>query len=346
MDEKVKIGFVGCGGHATRSIYPSLKLIDDAELVAICDLREDRLSKNKERFCPKRIYRDVNKMLSEEKLDGVIIIGPPDMHYKIGKLYLEHRLPIFVDKPCAMNSKQAEELAETARKNGVFGCVGYMKRASTSYRMAKEITQKEEFGEITGIEIYFSNGPYPAIWGMDEGPHSFLIGQVIHIFNLVRFFCGEVKEVYANLNKIDDSHFWYGINISFENGIFGIMNLNSVDSSQEKWGIGERVIISGYECRVEIEDMLKVRYFSKSKLLPMDGYYGRTQKIVWEPDWVELHTCTNLGILGYLGEIKNFIMAIQGKEKPLSSLEDGMKDLKIAEAIWESANKKKIVKIT
>ena len=58
-----------------------------------------------------------------------------------------------------------------------------------------------------------------------------------------------------------------------------------------------------------------MRCFSKNKLPPMDGYYGRTQKIVWKPDWIELYACTNLGILGYLGEIKNFIMAIQVNRK-------------------------------
>ena len=40
MDEKVKIGLVEWGWHATHSIYPSFKLIDDTELVVICDLRE------------------------------------------------------------------------------------------------------------------------------------------------------------------------------------------------------------------------------------------------------------------------------------------------------------------
>ena len=91
MEEKgkAKIGFVGCGGFSTGNLYPVIHTIPEFDLVAVCDLKEDLAKKNARNFGARRWYTDLDKMLSEEKLDGVIIVGLPKMHYEVGKYCLD-----------------------------------------------------------------------------------------------------------------------------------------------------------------------------------------------------------------------------------------------------------------
>ena len=94
-NKRARIAFVGCGTHATRSLYPTIHTIPQMELVAVCDLREDLARRNARNFGALRWYVDVEEMLEKEELDGAIIVGPPQMHCEVGKKCLSAGLPIF-----------------------------------------------------------------------------------------------------------------------------------------------------------------------------------------------------------------------------------------------------------
>jgi predicted dehydrogenase len=208
--------------------------------------------------------------------------------------------------------------------------------------MAKTIATSEEFGGIRFLEARFSNGPYPAIWGIEDPAKAFLIGQVVHIFNLARFFCGDMIEIYAKLYRLDSNMFAYAIAGEFQNGVPFAMNLNSLEASD--WKISERLALSGNGCWLEVDDMLHLRYHPRN--LPLREYNvgGRTQTLEWSPEWTELMATKAEGAFGYRDEIESFARACLGEDKPKSTLWDGAKDLQISEAVWESANLGKAVR--
>lgn len=345
MYKKVRIGFIGCGVHATSQLYPTIHRIPEIDLVAVCDQKKKLAVRNARHFGARRWYTNVEKMLSREKIDGAIIVGPPRMHCEVGRQCLERGIPIFVEKPSAVSFKEAKALAQYAQSKGLFGAVAYMKRFSTCYRMAKFIISKKtfgKFGKINEIELRFSHGPYPKLWGIKEEARAFLIGQVVHIFNLIRFFCGEVDEVYARRHDVNRGRFGYAINVTFKNGIVGVLNLNTLDS--HTWKISEYVAISGYEKWLEIKDMVSLKYHFQSEPIRGFGTAGRSQLFAWEPEWAEI-SYNREEMFGYQGEVQNFARAVLNKEKPGSTLWDGAKDLEIAEAVWNSSQTKKPVNI-
>lgn len=342
-EEKAKIGFVGCGAHATASLYPAIHTIPQIDLVAVCDLKEELARRNARNFGARRWYTDLAKMLREEELDGAIVVGPPQMQSEVGRQCIDAGLPIFVEKPSAISYKAALDLAEYARKKGLWGAVAYMKRFSTAYRMAKEIVAREEFGRVSLLEVRFANGPYPAIWGIKENAKAFLIGQVIHMFNLVRFFAGEVSEVYARLKQVTPDKFGYMINLEFKEGTIGMLNLNALETPE--WCASEKFIVTGIDNWLEVDNIIHLRYHPKNA--PVKGFEvaGRYQSIEWQPDWTELMATKAEGCFGYRGELENFALSLLKKAKPSSDLFDGAKDMQIAEAVWESATTKKIIKL-
>ena len=348
---KARIGFVGCGGFSTGNLYPTIHTIPEFDLVAVCDLQEKLAKRNARDFGARRWYTDLDKMFSEEELDGVVVVGLPKMHYEVGKRCLDAGLPIYVEKPSANTYKEALELAEYAKEKGLFGAMGFMKRQSTCYRMAKAITEKEEFGKINEIEVRFANGRYPDLkkWGLTQGPaNAFLIAQAVHILDLIRFFCGDVAEIYASLNEGErfdngSATFGYAITLTFKNGAVGVMNLSAFHCPN--FQMSEYFLVAGSECWLEVRDMLELNYHARQKPMPAFDLEGRAQIFSWRPEFTEVCGSTAGGIVGYRGEMRNFARAVLGLEKPSADLFDGAKALQIAEAIWESSQSKKAVKI-
>ena len=83
-DEKVRIAFVGCGGHANHSLYPVLHRIGEIDLVAVVDRIEEKRLRVQRMFGARKAYVEVDEMLDAENPDGVCIVGPPQMHYEVG----------------------------------------------------------------------------------------------------------------------------------------------------------------------------------------------------------------------------------------------------------------------
>jgi len=343
MEKRAKVAFIGCGAHATSSLYPTIHTIPQLELVAVCDLKEELAARNTRWFGALRWYKDAEEMLGKEELDGVIIVGTPQMHVEVGKLCLDAGIPILVEKPSAVSHTEAVSLAQYAEQRGLWGAVAYMKRYAVCYRMAKRIADSPEFGGIHALEAKFSNGPYPAIWGIEDPAKAFLVGQVVHIFNLARFFCGEIKEIYAKLRRLNPNMFAYAIAGEFQDGTPFTMNLNSLEAGD--WKISEKLVLSGDGCWLEVDDMLNLRYHPKSIPFSEFNVGGRTQTIDWHPEWTELLATKAEGAFGYRDEIEAFARACLGEDKPKSTLWDGAKDLRISDAVWESANTGKAVEI-
>jgi len=342
-DKRANIAFVGCGSHATQSLYPTVHTISQMNLVAVCDLKEELARRNARWFGANKWYTELDEMLDKEALDGVIIVGPPQMHCEVGKQCLDAGLPIHVEKPSAVSYRDAVDLAEYAKKKGLWGSVGYMKRYSTCYGLAKSIVDKEEFGKISVIDVKFANGPYPPIWGIKEAAKAFLIGQVVHIFDLIRFFGGELAEVYAKLNQVTVDKFGYAIAVGFKNGAVGVMNLNALELPE--WCSNERLVVTGHDSWLEVDDMIHLRYYPK--LPPIAGFTvgGRRQAIEWRPDWTEIMATKAEGAFGYRGELEGFALSCLGEDRPRANLWDGARDLQVSEAVWQSANSGEVVVI-
>ena len=69
-DRRVRVGFVGAGGHAFRNVYPAFRYAP-VELVAVCDLDLARAQAYARQFGAQTAYADHREMLAGEELDAV-----------------------------------------------------------------------------------------------------------------------------------------------------------------------------------------------------------------------------------------------------------------------------------
>jgi predicted dehydrogenase len=341
--KQAKLALIGCGRHSTMCLYGNIPYIPEIDLIATCDLKEERAKRNARNFGALRWYTDYEEMISKEELDGVIIVGPPQLHKEAGMKCLQAGLHVLTEKPCAISASEAKEFALEARKQGKYGMVAFMKRFATGYRLAKQIASAPEFGEISYIFAKFTNGPFPAGWGMEEDGLFYLVGQGIHIFDLIRHFGGNVSEVYANFIDRGDHLYGFAVNVTFENGAIGVLNLSSLES----WiRLSEFLSVTGVEHYVAVDDMIRLKYY------PKDDWIQPKEVPVWNlyQGWEvtgPMPTTPNFSgtLIGFREEIAHFAKCVIEGIEPKPNLEDGYRGLQISEAIWESVKTGKPVKI-
>lgn len=331
---RAKVAVVGCGSFSTRFILPNFAFIPSADLMAVCDIVPERAESAARRFGARRHYTNIDEMLDGEELDGVFVIGPAPMHYELAPKILVRGIPVYVEKPPAAAASQARELAELADAHGTFGQVGFMKRFADVYRMAKEIVSRNEFGPLHIIRCKFAQGPYPSIWGIEPPCLAMLIGQLCHIFDLVRHFGGDVKYLHALYREVTPTQFAFLVNLEFASGVLGQLYLSSLDCRQGFRDICEVLELIGYETHVICEDMLKLRWQRQGDFTDATPHAGR-YILAFSPTWTGI--ADSRRAFGYLGEVEHFVRRCLGETDGGPNLWDGYWSLRIAESVYESA---------
>ena len=150
----MKIGAIGLGNRIAHVYHELSKINQDADLVAFVDpqpIGEYYAEKNN--FFPSQEYSSLNEMLSNEKLDLLMIGSPNHLHLDHIKIGLNAGIKIFAEKPIVINEAQSFELAKLL---GEFGqdqvLVGLVLRYSQHARSVRELINKNVLGNIISIE--------------------------------------------------------------------------------------------------------------------------------------------------------------------------------------------------
>lgn len=344
--ERVRIGFIGCGSHASKNLIPTIPLVEQLQLVATCDLIEERARNMAQRYGVPKWYTDFEEMIEKERPDAVGLCGPPEMHTEIGIHALKLGVHIFIEKPPAISAPRAKRLVQAAEQAGKFGMVATMWRHAPAHRLAKEILQREEFGDpiqFHGLFIAPSpTGPKPD-WGIDTVEWALLTNQGIHPVDCMRFLMGEVKEVYARSARSEstcparEGATSFAINFSFESGAVGHLTL----ASGAPVLLQEIAVLGTGKRWVMVRNGSDLEYIETPTWSGTPGGYQDLPMLTWNPG---THY-RGLGRHGYIEELEHFAQSILQGQKPHASLEDGYRNMCVLEAILKSIEVEKAVKV-
>lgn len=246
----VRVGFVGVGGIAQGHLN-NVKKSPSSELVAVCDIVEERAKAASDKFGAKA-YTNFEDMIKKEKLQALYVCVPPHAHGKAELLAAENGVSLFVEKPLASDPLTPEKIAKTISRKGVIGSVGYNWRYSDMTDKALEVLKDRTIGLVVG---YWMGGlPGVAWWRVKAQSGGQAVEQTTHIFDMARCLGGEVKTVYAsaglqcmkdveNLDVEDAS----AVNLGFRNGAPGVI-LSTCMLSQ-----GYRAMISVFSKDLALE---------------------------------------------------------------------------------------------
>ena len=150
MDRIVKIGIIGCGGIANGKHMPSLKKIKNVQMVAFCDIIEERAVKAAEEYGVEgaRVYTDYKELLKDRDIEVVHVCTPNRSHAFISIDAMEAGKHVMCEKPMAKTYKEAKEMLDASERTGMKLTIGYQSRWRADSLYLKKMCEDGELGEI------------------------------------------------------------------------------------------------------------------------------------------------------------------------------------------------------
>lgn len=225
----VKVGFIGCGGNAGGHMR-RVSQTAGASIVGVCDVSA-AAAERAAAATGAAPYSDYRAVLDRPDLDAVYVSVPVFAHGEIELAVAERGLPMFVEKPVAIDLATAREVLAAVRRSGVGTCVGYQLRYCGSADVARELLALPDAGPVglaTGTYWCGTGRAQPGHWRTRMARSGGqLVEQATHTVDMMRFLVGEVSEVAAFYGQrilsaahsdCPDSH---AVALRFANGAVG-----------------------------------------------------------------------------------------------------------------------------
>jgi predicted dehydrogenase len=218
----MRIGFVGVGSLARLYLRHLARL--EQPVAAVCDLDEARV-KTVAQEQGAVAYLDHHEMLEREALDAVFVAIPPAAHTSQVADAAAARCAVFVAKPVALDLDIARRTAQVIAETGVINQVDYMARYSDIALEARGLVRHRDLTLGFGRFLCRMSPQHPW-WGRKHISGGQLVEQSTHVFDLLRYYLGEVDAVHAfghrgaapEVADFDDST---TVNLRFRSGAVG-----------------------------------------------------------------------------------------------------------------------------
>jgi predicted dehydrogenase len=150
----------------------------DVEVGWICDTDLSRLERFGRRYPSVQLTQDLNEVLEDPCVDGVLLATPVFTHYELTRRCLEAGKHTFVEKPLAPSTALAEELIALSRDRGLWLMCGHTFLYSPPVRAVRELITAGELGKLdfvsaSRVNLGLHQRDVSVIW--DLGPHDFSI---------------------------------------------------------------------------------------------------------------------------------------------------------------------------
>ena len=213
---KITVAIAGLGSRGLQTYAKCLeKFSDRAEIVAVADIRPDRVKVAAEKYnvAPEKCFDSVESMLQAPKLADLMIIATPDnVHYLPAMGALEKGYHLLLEKPAARSVKECRDIAELAERKGLNVVVCHVLRYTVFYQLIKELIDKGRVGDIMNIEAIERVGYWHQAhsfvrgnWHVAEDTTPMILAKCCHDMDLMLWLTGKKCEKVTSFGHL--SHF-------------------------------------------------------------------------------------------------------------------------------------------
>lgn len=225
---QVRMGIIGFGvqGGGYAGFITEGK-VEGMILGGICDIDLERRKIAEEKYPNIPIFENYKDMIERGVVDCVITTVPHYLHPVIGIYAIEHGMPVIIEKPAGVYTKQVRKLIECSKAHPeVSFAIMFNQRTNPLYIEIKKIMDSGELGKLRRTNWiinnwwrstnYYNQSAWRATWGAEGG--GVLVNQAPHQLDLIQWICGKPKKVYANCK------FGSHRNIVVENDVTAILD--------------------------------------------------------------------------------------------------------------------------
>lgn len=250
---------------------------------------------------------------------GVVIAAPAKYHAKLTIDALEANKHVYVEKPLAMNKKEADEMIKKSNKKGMHLMVGHLLQYHPVFKKLKEMNEEKDFGDIQ--YIYSNRFSFGKIRSEENVIWSFAPHDISMILSLINSPIKkiETKKTVLHQKGIPDLA---TIFLEFESGVKGHVSCSWINPIKE-----QKLVLIGSKASAIFDDT--VEWNKKLMVLPQKVNSKKIppETIKKDPEYVEVSEKEPLK-----EECKYFIDLINDKVAGLTTGEEGKKVLEVLEA--------------
>lgn len=342
----INVGFVGCGRIADLHQRGYVNH-PEARLYALCDTDPDLLEARRRAWGVERTYTDYRDLLADPELHAVEVLVPYDRHEEVVCAAARAGKHVACQKPMTTDLASADRMIAAATAAGIVFKVTEIYTTYPPIRKAKEMIDAGAIGEPLGLRIHFVSGPHGG-WEVSPRTYTDQVRVAGRGLGLQTFDHGhhEWATAWYLLGPPDCVTAWVeSINGVLDNPAAAMWSCKGGN----RWGVIDYMF--GPDLRVPSQ------YYSNDELYQITGSKGiimvnrGTGELFDLPPvslydnekWTHFHDIETDWGMGFVHATHNFIRAIQGKEAPLLTGEQGREVLRFGLGVTVSARKRREV---
>jgi predicted dehydrogenase len=158
--KKIRWGILGCGKIA-RKFAADLKLVEDAELIAVGAREQSTAIAFTRDFPARYVHGSYEALVSNSEVDVIYVATPHGLHHEHVMLCLQHKKAVLCEKAFAINYRQAKEMIDFAKTQNTFIMEAFWTRLLPHYLTMKELLAHGKVGTIKYMNAEFGFKPSP-----------------------------------------------------------------------------------------------------------------------------------------------------------------------------------------
>lgn len=325
-DPALRVAVVGLG-YWGPNLLRNLYELESAEVVAVCDARGGAVDAIRRRYPAVRGTTRVDEVLADPQIDAFVIATPVSTHFELVDAALKAGKHVFVEKPLASSSAEAERLVRLAAEFGRVLMPGHTFLYSPPVVRVKQMIESGEVGDVyfvstSRVNLGLHQADVSVVW--DLGPHD---------FSILRYWLGESPRFVSAMSRgciIPGTP-----DVTFVNLEYGSKTIAHVELAWLAPSKLRRTTIVGSRKMIVYDDTSTepVRVFDSGVILPDPETFGEYRLTYRTGDIIS----PNIDAAEPLRlELQDFCAAIRSGEPLRSSAELGLEVVRVIEAVDRS----------
>lgn len=335
--KKVRIGMIGAGGIAGAHANALKQMADEADLVAVCEIDEQRGKAFQEKYSIPESCTDYRELLARDDIDLVTICTPAFNHALLTCAALHAGKWAICEKPVAGSLLEADSILEAERATGMRAASIFQVRFGKGMRALRELIESGMAGRpVMGLcetfwhrdqQKYYDLAPWRGTWKGEMG--GCLVTLAIHIIDALLCVMGEPEWVAA-----DSANLRHRIEV------------DDCSAATVRFRNGAMASIVATSCNHGKPDLSSLRFvFDNMSASSREASFGDLPWTIVSSDpalqggidAVLAKWKADVQSAGHQGQLTHFARAFREGSEPVVSIAEARKCLELIAGIYRSA---------
>lgn len=326
----MRVGVIGYG-YWGPNIVRNLSSLGCAQVVMICDKREQSLKRAKQTYPAVTVTQDESEVLNSPEVDAVAVITPVWTHYDLTERALNNGKHVFVEKPFTSTSEQGERLVELAERKGLTIMVDHTFLFTGAVKKIRQLIDEDALGKLyyydsMRVNLGLLQHDVDVLW--DLAPHDlsivdYLIGLPVEAV---------VATGAAHVNGHADVAF---MTLYYPGNVIAHINVNWLSPVKIRM-----TLIGGEKKMLVWNDLVadeKIRVYDKGvEVSTKEGLYDLLVSYRSGDMWAPRIEATE----ALKSELEYFVTCVEGGIRPFNDGMAGLRVVRTLEAAQESLKRK------